>query len=87
METKKAFKKLLNTPELIDKLKMNPTTVRVWKMRYNQKKLSLEKMEFILKRAGFKKIPEQWDLPNAKKRIKTYQTISSNSLLVNQPAC
>lgn len=86
METKTAFKKLINTPTLMDKLKVNPTTARVWKMRYKQKKLSLEKMELILKRAGFQKIPEQWGLPIAK--VKNAKILKQKQLIYSIiPAC
>lgn len=68
MTTKEAFEKLLESPELITKLKSNLSTIRTWRQRFKAGKLPVEKMEQILLKAGATKKPEVWTLiPTSKK--------------------
>lgn len=63
MRTKEAFIKLLNKPELIEKLNINTATLRTIKKRVRDNKLiSEKKMEELLFKSGAKKIPEKWTL-------------------------
>lgn len=61
MNTKQAFKKLINSQELCEKLKSEPATIRKWRQRFNEGVLPIEKQEKLLKKAGAKKIPENWE--------------------------
>lgn len=61
MTTKDAFKKLLSDTDSLSKLDLNPNTMRTIKKRLKDGKLiSIEKMESMLLKAGFKKTPEKW---------------------------
>jgi hypothetical protein len=60
MTTQQAFKKLLQDPELLAKADIKPGTVRQWKKRMINNKVSLDAMERALIQAGAKKKPEQW---------------------------
>ncbi len=63
MTTKQAFKTLLETPSKLEKLNLNPSTLRTLKKRVRDNKLiSEKKMEELLLKSGAKKIPEKWTL-------------------------
>lgn len=62
MTTKEAFEKLLDSVNLHIKLKVGQSTIRTWRNRLNANKMSLDKMEELLKKAGAKKEPENWKL-------------------------
>lgn len=63
MTTKEAFKSLLEHPSKVDKLNLNPNTIRTLKKRVRDNKLiSEKKMEELLLKSGAKKIPEKWTL-------------------------
>ncbi len=63
MTTKQAFKTLLETPSKLEKLNLNPSTLRTLKKRVRDNKLiSEKKMEELLLKSGSKKIPEKWTL-------------------------
>lgn len=62
MTTKEAFETLLDSPDLHIKLKVGQSTVRTWRTRLNANKMSLDKMEELLKKTGAKKEPENWKL-------------------------
>lgn len=69
MTTKEAFNKLLTQLKKVkdnpvfEKLGYPPQTVRSWKWRKRDGKITLDKMEEILKKAGWKKTPESWREP------------------------
>lgn len=63
MTTKEAFTKLLESPDVIKGLDINPSTVRTLRQRLKEGKgISIEKMEDILIKAGAVKRPENWKL-------------------------
>jgi hypothetical protein len=63
MTTKEAFIRLLDSPELIEKLNLNANTLRTIRKRVKDKKLiSVDKMEELLLKAGATKKPEAWKL-------------------------
>lgn len=62
MTTKEAFEMLLDSIDLHLKLKVGQSTIRTWRTRLNANKMSLDKMEELLKKAGASKQPEKWKL-------------------------
>ena len=63
MTTKEAFKTLLENPSKVDKLNLNPSTIRALRKRVRDNKLiSEKKMDELLLKSGAKKVPEKWTL-------------------------
>lgn len=65
MTTQEAFKKLLESPDLIEKLGENMNTIYRWRNRLKAGNIDLSFMEEKLHRAGATKIPEKWKLPKS----------------------
>lgn len=58
MTTRTAFKKLIESSEL--NKTFNNSTVRCWKKRFKEGKLTIAVMENALKKSGAIKTPESW---------------------------
>lgn len=64
MTTKEAFVKLLDSPELLERINMNHNTARTIKKRIRDNRVfSINKMEEYLTDAGATKKPEAWKFP------------------------
>lgn len=69
MTTKEAFEKLLSTKGIHKKMGITAKELAGYRYDYkNQNRgLSVEKMESILKLAGWVKVPEYWRIPEEEK--------------------
>lgn len=68
MTTKQAFKHLTNQRGWFNQLKnpIHPDTARSLKRNFNEDKLSEEKMTELLKDAGYKFTPANWEIKKKK---------------------
>jgi hypothetical protein len=63
MSTKEAFEILLSTKGIHHELGLSSEQLATIRFNYNKGKISLDRMEELLIKAGFRKVPEYWHKP------------------------